>query len=221
MSISDPPAGVGDYAKTQTVNTQYDAQLQDVGGWMVHAGTVDQARWPGIPVNLARAEIQAGGLYYPVLDADIGDYLELANLPDVVLCDPVKQLLFGSKESLGGFHHTVEFNAVPEVPYEVIILDDPVYGRVDTDGSTLASSVSAAATTLSVSTVSGFPLWTTAAADFPFDIAIAGERITVTNVTGTSSPQSFSVTRAVNGVVKSQSAGADVRLFFPPILALT
>jgi hypothetical protein len=221
LSVSNPPTGVGDYAKTQTANVEYDAQLQDVAGWMVHAGTVDQARWPGIPVNLARAEIQAGGLYYPVLDTDIGDYLELANLPDVVLYDPVKQLLFGSKESLGGFHHTVEFNAVPEVPYEVIVLDDPVYGRVDTDGSTLASSVSSSATTLSVATASGFPLWTTAAADFPFDIAIAGERVTVTNVTGSSSPQAFTVTRAVNGVVKSQSAGSDVRLFFPPILALT
>jgi hypothetical protein len=138
-----------------------------------------------------------------------------------VLYDPVKQLLFGSKESLGGFHHTVEFNAVPEVPYEVIILDDPVYGRVVTDGSTLASSVSSPATTLSVATASGFPLWTTSSGDFPFDIAIAGERVTVTNVTGTSSPQSFTVTRAVNGVSKAQSSGSDVRLWFPPILALT
>jgi hypothetical protein len=125
------------------------------------------------------------------------------------------------KESLGGFHHTLEFSAVPEVAFEVAVFDDPVYGRADTDGSTLASGVSSSAVTLSVATVSGFPLWTTAAADFPFDIAIAGERVTVTNITGSSSPQSFTVTRAVNGVSKAQSAGADVRLWFPPILALT
>jgi hypothetical protein len=221
MSISNPPTGVGDYAKTQTVNTEYDAQLQDVAGWMVHTGTVDQARWPGIPVNLARPAIQDGGLYYPVLDADVGDYLELASLPDVVLYDPVKQLLFGSKESLGGFHHTVEFNAVPEVPYEVIVLDDPVYGRVDTDGSTLHTTAAYPQSSLSVSTGAGFPLWTTAAADFPFDVNVSGMRLTVTSITGSSSPQIFTVTPAVNGVEKSLAAGSDVRLWFPPILSLT
>jgi hypothetical protein len=220
LSVSDPPAGAGDYAKTQTVNVQADGQLPDTAGWMVHTGTVDQARWPGIPVSLARTEIQANSLYYPVLDADVGDYLELLNLPDIVLYDPVQQLLFGTKESLGGFHHTMEWSAVPQVPYEVIILDDAVFGTGDTDSSTLASAVSSSATTLSVGIASGDPLWTTGSGDFPFDIQIAGERMTVTNITGSSSPQSFTVTRAVNGVVKSQSAGADVRLWFAPILSL-
>ena len=221
MSVSDPPVGAGDYAKTQTVNTASDSQLPDLAGWLVHTGTVDQARWPQIPVNLARAAIQSAGLYYPVLDADVGDYLQLLNLPDVVLYDPVRQLQFGSKELLGGFHHTVEWSAVPEVAFEVAVFDDAVYGRADTDGSSLASAVSSSATTLSVATTgpSGI-LWTTAAADLPFDIAIAGERITVTNVTGSSSPQSFTVTRAVNGVSKAQSSGADVRLWFTPIFSL-
>ena len=81
--------------------------------------------------------------------------------------------------------------------------------------------MSSSATTLSVATTnSGSPLWTTAAADFPFDVTIAGEQITVTNITGTSSPQTFTVTRSVNGVVKAQSAGAAVALFHAPILAL-
>jgi hypothetical protein len=220
MSISDPPAGAGDYAKTQTANVEYDSQLQDVAGWLVHTGTVDQARWPGIPVNLARTEIQGASLYYPVLDADVGDYLELTNLPDIVLYDPVRQLLFGTKESLGGFHHTMEWSAVPEIAYEAIVMDDAVHGTADTDGSTLASSVSSSATSLSVAIASGDPLWTTTAADFPFDIAVSGERMTVTNITGSSSPQSFTVTRAVNGVSKSQSSGADVRLWSAPILSL-
>ena len=70
-------------------------------------------------------------------------------------------------------------------------------------------------------TNAGSPLWTTSAGDFPFDINIGGEQITVTNITGASSPQTFTVTRSVNGVVKAQSSGADVRLFFPMILAVT
>jgi len=98
-----------------------------------------------------------------------------------------------------------------------------VYGRADTDnldgsGSTLHSSASPTATTLSVA--SSNSLWTVSSADFPFDVNIDGERITVTNITGSGSPQSFTVTRSVNGVVKSHSAGADVRLFIPPVYAV-
>jgi hypothetical protein len=64
------------------------------------------------------------------------------------------------------------------------------------------------------------PLWTTNAADFPFDINVAGERMTVTNISGSSSPQTFTITRSVNGVAKAQTAGTDVRLFFPAIVSL-
>ena len=45
-------------------------------------------------------------------------------------------------------------------------------------------------------------------------------RLTVTAASGSSSPQALTVTSAVNGVQKTLPAGADVRLWFPPILAL-
>ena len=60
-----------------------------------------------------------------------------------------------------------------------------VYGRAGTDGSTLHANITSGATSMSVDTTSASsPLWTTAGGDFPFDIAMAGERITVTNITG-------------------------------------
>lgn len=218
MSISDPPAGVGDYAKTATVNVASDAQVPDIAGWLVHTGTVDDERWPVIPVNLARSEMAA--LQAACLALEIGDYAVISNLPNVIVYDPAKQAVLGMKEAFGGFHWTHEYNAVPESPYEVIVLGDAVYGRVDTDGSSLASSAASGATSLSVATAGTAPLWTTSAGDFPFDVNVAGERVTVTNITGSSSPQAFTVTRSVNGVVKAQSAGADVRLWFPPVLAV-
>lgn len=67
---------------------------------------------------------------------------------------------------------------------------------------------------------SGSPLWTTNAVDFPFDVNIGGERMTVSSISGSSSPQTFAVTRAVNGVIKPQTAGTDVRLWQPMILSL-
>jgi hypothetical protein len=67
---------------------------------------------------------------------------------------------------------------------------------------------------------SSSPLWTTGAADFPFDITVGGERMTVTSISGSSSPQTFTVARAVNAVAKAQTVGTDVRLFQPMILSL-
>lgn len=184
MSISPPPAGVGDYGDTKTVNVQTDDQLQDLAWWKIHVGTVIGARWPVIPWNLARPAVLNGGLYYPLADADIGDFAELSNLPDVVLYDPVKQLVYGTKESLGGFHHAVEWNCVPELPYEVAA--DGLGYHVDTDGSELVSAVTATATALPVQ---GHP-WTENAADFPFDVGVAGERMTVTGIGASSRPGS-------------------------------
>ncbi|MEU5707872.1 hypothetical protein [Streptomyces flaveolus] len=94
--------------------------------------------------------------------------------------------------------------------------------RADTDGSQLAAGVTATATTLSVATTAG-PRWVDSAAyptEFPFDITVGGERMRVTAVTGTTSPQTFTVIRSTNGVVKPQTAGTDVRLADPTIAAL-
>jgi hypothetical protein len=86
--------------------------------------------------------------------------------------------------------------------------------RYDSTGSTLATAIDATATSLSVAVNSG-PLWTTDAGNFPIDISVFGERMTVTAVTGASSPQTFTVTRSVNGVSRPIGAGADVRLHRP------
>jgi Spherulation-specific family 4 len=56
--------------------------------------------------------------------------------------------------------------------------------------------------------------------DFPFGIEVAGEVMQVTDITGSASPQAFTVIRSQNGVVKSQAEGASVALARTPILAL-
>jgi hypothetical protein len=108
---------------------------------------------------------------------------------------------------------------VPESPYHTALLGDALLGRLDSGGSQLAADALATDTSLLVTTTSG-PLWTTSAADWPFDVRIAGEQITVTAVSGASNPQTFTVTRSVNGVVKPLPIGADVRLNQPMTLSL-
>src|SRR5208283_3043038 len=159
-------------------------------GWLVNIGTVNQARWPMLPLDMVRPAVSA--IFYTILAADIGDYAEVTSPPAWLPPDPVKQIIYGTKEDLGGFHYKIQWQSVPETPYEVAIYDDVTYGRADTDGSTLYATVTSSATSIQVSTTSAAsPLWTTTASDAPFDIAIAGERMTVTAVSGSSSPQTF------------------------------
>jgi hypothetical protein len=69
------------------------------------------------------------------------------------------------------------------------------------------------------------PLWTVSGGAFPFDVAVSptgsgGERMTVTAVSGGSSPQSFTVARGVNGTAAALPAGRDVRLWQPCTVSL-
>jgi hypothetical protein len=222
LSVNPPPAGAGDYPASLTVYCATDSQPPDIAGWMTWAGTTDQERFPQVTVDLASAKTAVQAILPAVRDADIGAYAAVTGLtPPWLPPGPVAQLIYGSTEQLGDFAWQITWNTVPELPYETAVADDTVLGYADTDGSTLAAGVTSSAVTLSVATTTaGSPLWTTTAGDFPFDILIAGEQLTVTNITGASSPQSFTVTRSVNGVVKAQMAGADMRLFHAPVAAL-
>lgn len=74
--------------------------------------------------------------------------------------------------------------------------------------------------------ISSGPLWTTATGDFPFTVMVApipelaAEEVTVIGVSGTSSPQTFTVVRGANGICIPFSNGADMRLAPPPTISM-
>jgi hypothetical protein len=96
--------------------------------------------------------------------------------------------------------------------------DDP--SKYDTAGTIRPLDFSAITTTqtaITFETLIG-PPWTQDDDEFPFDIYVGGERMTVTDITGTGGgplEQSFTVTRSVNGVVKGHDPGTPVRLWNP------
>lgn len=178
MSISAPPAGVGDYSTQVTVYAAYDAQLPGIGGWITWVGTCDEERYPVIPLSLARTALAP--LTTAVTAVRIGDYAKIVNLPAWMPPGPARQMVYGITHSLGGFRWDVQWNAVPEAPYEVAVYGTFHYG---TAGSQLTSGVTSAATSLPVTTTAG-NLWTTSAADFPFQVMIGGEECTVADING-------------------------------------
>jgi hypothetical protein len=220
LSTQAPPNGVGPYAQSPTVSLAADSQLADQAAWLVLLGTVDDLRYPVLSVNLASPHVAS--VYYQAQDIDIGDRVIVTGTPGWLPPDGISQIVHGQTEQCYDVVFTEQWACAPEAPYRVGVLDDPVLGRADTDGSTLHAGISSTATSMQVDTTDpATPLWTTAAGDFPLDIVMSGERITVGAISGASSPQTFSsLTRSVNGVVKAQTAGTDIRLWQPMYTSL-
>jgi hypothetical protein len=63
------------------------------------------------------------------------------------------------------------------------------------------------------------PLITTASGDFPVDVDLDGERVTVTACSGSSSPQALTVARGTGGIAVAHAAGAPLALWTPPVLS--
>lgn len=225
MSVLPPPLGVGRYDTGYTISLPDDTQLLNQAGWRVHVGTVNEARYPEVHLQLSHSSFATNyALTAQALTTDVGDRITIDNPPPQLPPDEISLLVQGYTETFDQFLHEITFTCSPESPYRIGILDDPVYGRADTDGSTLHADVDAVTGTILVDTTDPTtPLWILPAADpasFPFDISVGGEIMTVTSISGSSSPQTFTVTRSINGVVKSQKAGSDVRLAHPTIISL-
>ncbi|MGP3686537.1 hypothetical protein ACTVZO_17825 [Streptomyces sp. IBSNAI002] len=215
LSVLAPPLGVGTYDDATTLNLHSDAQTEPIAAWALHLGTWDAARYPSVVINLAAKP----ELIPDVLALDIGDRIQILNPPAWLPPGPIDLLVEGYSEVIGWpSAWDITLNCSPAGPWSVAVLDDTATGRLDTAASTLASGVTSTAASLSVATPSG-PLWATSG-QTPFDIQVGGEVMTVTAVTGASSPQTLTVTRSVNAVVKAHSSAADVRLAQPMILAL-
>jgi hypothetical protein len=216
LSTAAPPNGVGVYSTTISVNTNSDTTLQDIAGWALHLGTVADARYPQISVNLASTHLTSNAaLWWSILGVDPDDFAAVNNLAT----DQVLLLVRGYTETITQMTYGITWNCAPGSPYVCGTLDDGV-SRLDSDGSTLHAAINASATSFQVD-ISDGALWTTSAGDLPLDIMCGGERMTVGVITGSSSPQTFSsVSRSVNGVIKSHNTGDKISLFQPYYLGL-
>jgi hypothetical protein len=219
-SISPPPAGVGPY-QTEVSRNATDARLPAVAGWMALAGSWDAARFPNIPVAMHRTEITGNDSVFASLIAlELGNTILLSQMPVWLGPDDVPVLMEGYTETLGKFTWDFVFNCITAGPYEAVpILNSDVSpARLDANTNTIGSTMTTVATTVSFVTPAGSARWVDSAtypAEFPMNLIIAGEVMTLTAMTSTSSPQTPTLTRSVNGVVKTHASGELVRLARP------
>ncbi|HKX46592.1 MAG TPA: hypothetical protein VJP77_07805 [Planctomycetota bacterium] len=217
LSTAAPPDGVGTYDTSVSVNVETDGTLIGHASWLLALGTIDRARYPRLAFGLHTPPIVADAALSAALAAlDVGERLTITGLPSWLPPDDVAALALGFTELLEPFVWTITVNTTPADVYDAIGEFDAA--RFDTSGSTLNAGIDADDTSLSV--LSTGVLWTTDGGAVPFDVAIGGERLTVTAISGSSSPQTFTATRSVNGVAKSHAAGESVRLWAPTRFAL-
>jgi hypothetical protein len=227
MSVLDPPNGVGRYDTTLDVNPADDGTLSAHAGWHLNRGTVSEIRFRQVTVDLDAEP----SLATDVSAVDIGDLVVLTGLDADDSPEDLRALVIRIDQKIGSHRRLVTFTLVPASPYTVGTIGasdgsvDVQGARIDTERSTLGSSVTAYATTLSVASTG--ILWTTTAAHFDtalhgggLFITVGGETMRVSNITGASSPQTFTVVRSVNGVVKAHSSGAQVRVRYPARIGL-
>lgn len=220
LSVNAPPAGVGRYKDEVAVNVQTDAMLPEVAGWLLVRGTVDEARYPQVRVRLESRHVTGNPtLAAALLNVDVGDRIVITAADAANIYDDISLIVYGYVEVINAFEHTLTFNCGPAFPFDNVLELDAAEARVDPDGgSTLNEDLDTTETGVDVAS-NGF-LWTTAGGDMPISIMVGGEEMTVSAISGASSPQTFTVTRSVNGVVKTHTTGAEVALKKPGLVAL-
>lgn len=211
MSTQDPPVGIGVRDRKYSISLGSDAQTIDHANYRLGLGTVDQYRVPELRVTSAgsgRISVER------LLSIDIGRRVDITDMDAAKnIYDTLPQLVTGYTLRLGDrFVPEMTMNCVPYAPFQVLALTDDAYAVPQAADTVIGSTLTTTQTgSLTLVSTSGFYPWTTLSTDFPQNIFIDGELVTISGVTGESSPQTAIITaRSVNGVVKSHAVGATV-----------
>ena len=178
LAALDPPNGVGTYdGGGASLNLAQAADLLPTATWMTWIGTVDEHRLPAIAIDLANRGLGAT-LSAQVAALDLAQRLTIAHAPGYLGADTVSQLAAQLAEEVFFDVHEIAVCGIPSSPYHVA-REGATTGKADTDGCAIALAASSGATSLLVANA-GLP-WSTSAG-LPWDLRIAGERVTATAV---------------------------------------
>jgi hypothetical protein len=209
QGTQSPPSGSGRLDKKVEVNVGSDGQLPDLASWWLafytQAGpsfgtlTVDV---DAVPSRLAACNAAEPGMFARVT----------GRTPD-----PVLLLILSTAQGTHRHRNVFTFSVCAGAIFDVVVWDD-TGSRWDSASTTLAADITSSATSATLATTNYFDTWSTT--ETPYDVAMAGERITVTAMTAptfTSGAwrQTATITRAVNGVSKAQVTGAGWQLADP------
>lgn len=187
-----------------------DDQVLQKCAWHLHVGTWDDERYAAIPLDPTALDADGKtGLISDVVDLDVGHRIVVTHPPVWAGPNQVDQLVQGYTEVLGSYHWRIVLNTTPMGPWLIGMVGTGRAGGT----AIVAEPVNATQTTITIdhSGFSGF-----SATAVPYDVALNGERMTVTAVSDLGDDiQALTVVRSVNGVVRSHSIGGVVQIHQP------
>lgn len=214
---------IGIYNSSVQINQVDDTALNATAQWLVHTGTPDGYRYPTFSFELEKQ---------PSLIANwLGCFpscrIDVTNVSTARSQHPtgtLRNVLEGWTETIDQFRWHVDANCTSYEPWRVTRLaaatggTSDVYGRYESDGSTITTNAAFGATSISVTTPSG-PLWTQSSVtpdDFPLTISVNGIPVNVTAISGGTSPQTFTVSPLTHAV----AAGDAVTIYQNTVLGM-
>lgn len=215
LSTLDPPNGVGRYDDNVTISLNDEDDIPQQASWRLHMGTMDEPRYT-LEVELGQSEYRNDtDLFYAIRSLTEGDRIDITNPPSWLPPEDIHLIVQGIQEELNNFTHRFTISTQPYEPFDV-----GTYGvsRYSATGTVLQAAVDDNDTDLTLSVPSEDFGWSHADGDY--DVMVGGERMTVTNVSVVALQFHLIVTRSVNGVTKSHTAGTRVDLFRPAYWAL-
>lgn len=204
----NPPTGAGRLEKTIDVNHATDERLTDVANWWMRFYTQPVPRFDTIVIDAdAHPELLTA-----CNSAEPGMFIRLTGRTP----DPLLLLIVSTAQNSHRTRNVFTFKVVAGDIFRVAVEDD-ASSLIDSSSTTLAEDLDTTETGVNVRTVELGDVWSTAGG---YDVAVAGERMSVSSVTaavlsGGYWTQTMTVVRSVNGVVKSHTTGAEVHIADP------
>jgi hypothetical protein len=214
LSTQLPPNGLGTRDDSHTLSLYSDDQTTDHANWRLGLGTIDQPRVPKFVVTAAGA---ASVGIEKLMSISVGSRVDITGMSTLKdLYDDLQLIVLGYTLRVGRKEFpTLEMNCAPYEVNRAFALTGDDSARPDGYDSYTNASMTTTATSMSVKSLSGIYLWTTTAGDCPFLVNVGGEVMRVSAVVNESSPQTFTVVRSINGVVKTHAADEPVSLAQP------
>jgi len=215
---------IGRYDTSVEISVVSDDDLASQASFRVTMATVDEMRYPQITFNFANK--QTARLFDRLMKTDLGDKITLVSLPADFGPASVDLLVFGISDAISDREWSRTLDCVPGSTWNAFVAGIDRYQRADTGGTTLNEDLTLTETLIDVVTATGSKRWVDSAtypAEFPFNVRIggsSGETVRVTAISGTSSSQTFTTVRGINGPAITHVSGEDVRLDKPVFFAL-
>ena len=117
----------GDYPKDMNLLKTTDNSVLDAAMWLV-------TRYANPDPELRKVPIEAHTMstYLDILDAEIGSYFSVYNLPSQATAPSMRVTVEGYTETIKHNSHLIEFQTSASLRDSVWVLDDPVYGILGT-----------------------------------------------------------------------------------------